>query len=193
MVQGEVKVQGLNPNCHPPRPRSRMDKDEEGAVEQTEQQEHQRCGPSKTLLERIAPEAAGMTSSIDAQETRGPSPEKTEMAQSEASHSEKPQDGQSRAPSPSRNRKARGGRGRRRSLGPPPRPPPAVPPLGYRDGRRGRSRGEFRLKVLSCTSLASQKSPTLSRSSLTLSLLVQGLFRWNNRGYCQPFFSVLAR
>jgi hypothetical protein len=124
-----------------------MDKDEEGAVEQTEQIEQpgqQQDVSSKTLLERIAPEAAApASSSLGAQETRGPSPEKTEVAQSEASHSEKPQDGQSRAPSPSRNRKARGGRGRRRSLGPPLRPPQSGPLPGYRDSRRGRSRGKF--------------------------------------------------
>ena len=145
MVLWSGMSSGLNPSVHPPRPRSRMDKDEEGAVEPTEYQQY---GPSKTLLERIAPEAAVVASSIDVQKTRGPSPEKTEITQSEASHSEKPQDGQSRAPSPSRNRKTRGGRGRRRSPGPPPRPPQGVPLLGYRDGRRGRSRGEFRLKAL---------------------------------------------
>jgi len=126
-----------------------MDKDEEGAVEQTEQterSEQQQDVPSKTLLERMAPEARPALST-GAQETRGPSPEKTEVAQSEASHSEKPQDGPSRAPSPSRNRKPRGGRGRRRSLGPPPRPLQSGPPHGYRDARRGRSRGRSRLAV----------------------------------------------
>ena len=152
MSRGSLRLEPFE--LPPPRPRPRMDKDEEGAVEQTEQQEHQQYGPSRTLLERIAPEAAGVASSIDAQETRGPSPEKTEIAQSEASHSEKPQDGQSRAPSPSRNRKARGGRGRRRSPGPPPRPPQSAPLLVYRDGRRGRSRGESRLKVLSLHKLS---------------------------------------
>lgn len=138
----------MNPNT-PPRPRFRMDKDEEGAVERTEQSEQQQDVSSKTLLQRIAPEAAGPASSTDAQETRGPSPEKAEVAQSEASHSEKPQDGQSRAPSPSRNRKPRGGRGRRRSPGPPLRPPSGILPLGYRDGRRGRSRGKLGQRLCS--------------------------------------------
>jgi hypothetical protein len=142
-------VSGRNPglNSNLATTASRMDKDEEGAVEQTEQPEQQQDVSSKTLLERIAPDATG-PAPIGAQETRGPSPEKTEVAQSEASHSEKPQDGQSRAPSPSRNRKPRGGRGRRRSPGPPLRPPSGIPHPGYRDGRRGRSRGKLVPKVL---------------------------------------------